>query len=353
MEKEYKWMVRVDCMTFNHASYIEDAMNGFCMQETDFPFVCTIIDDASTDGELNVIKKYLEEHFDLKDRTIVRNEETEDYTLIFARHKTNRNCYFAVLFLKYNHYSIKKDKMPYIAEWQENCKYIAYCEGDDYWIDSEKLQKQVDFLEKNEDYVLSCTAFRICNTAQQKIGGVNYQQNSVKTKHSPILSSYDVLTTNRIVTLTVLCRCNSYIKAKRLYPTLFSGHFLMGDRQLWYALSRIGKIHYNNEQTSIYRITPNSVTHQYDPEKFYRFLLSSCELKLQISSIDMFPRMHHSIFRKAYDNAYFKYKEFEGEYKPLYKMDKRNVDVRLKILKAIGILKAILIYRCHHAKIFL
>lgn len=151
MEKEYKWMVRVSCMTFNHASYIEDAMNGFCMQETDFPFVCTIIDDASTDGEQEVIKRYLEENFDLEDRTIVRNEETEDYTLTFARHKTNTNCYFAVLYLKYNHYSIKKTKMPYIAEWHENCKYIAPCEGDDFWISPCKLQHQVDFLEKKTD----------------------------------------------------------------------------------------------------------------------------------------------------------------------------------------------------------
>ena len=60
---EHKYMVRVSCMTYNHASYIEDAMNGFCMQETSFPFVCTIVDDASTDGEQDVIQKYLNEHF--------------------------------------------------------------------------------------------------------------------------------------------------------------------------------------------------------------------------------------------------------------------------------------------------
>lgn len=93
MEKEYKWMVRVSCMTYNHAPYITDALNGFCMQETTFPFICTIVDDASTDGEQEVIKQYLHEHFDLEDTSIVRNEETKDYTLTFARHKTNKNCY--------------------------------------------------------------------------------------------------------------------------------------------------------------------------------------------------------------------------------------------------------------------
>ena len=147
VEKEYAWKVCVKCLTFNHAPYIEDALNGFCMQETDFPFVCAIIDDASTDGEQNVIKKYLEEYFDLEEKSVVRNEETEDYTLTFARHKTNRNCYFAVLYLKYNHYSIKKNNIPYIAEWHDKCKYIALCEGDDYWIDGRKFGKQSRFLD--------------------------------------------------------------------------------------------------------------------------------------------------------------------------------------------------------------
>ena len=64
-KNDYKWMVRVRCMTFNHASYIEDAMNGFTIQQTDFPFVCTIIDDASTDGEQEVIKNYLQDNADI------------------------------------------------------------------------------------------------------------------------------------------------------------------------------------------------------------------------------------------------------------------------------------------------
>ena len=51
--------VCVRCMTYNQASYIEDALNGFCIQQTSFPFVCCILDDASTDGEPEVIKKYL------------------------------------------------------------------------------------------------------------------------------------------------------------------------------------------------------------------------------------------------------------------------------------------------------
>jgi hypothetical protein len=112
------------------------------------------MDDASTDGEPEVIKKYLQEHFDLEDKVVVRDEETDDYVMTFAQHKTNKNCYFAVYFLKYNHYSIKKTKKPYYAEWDKYVNYIALCEGDDYWSDSSKLQSQVDFLESNPNFTM-------------------------------------------------------------------------------------------------------------------------------------------------------------------------------------------------------
>ena len=154
------YMVCVRCMTYNHAPYIVDAMNGFCMQQTDFPFVCTIIDDASTDGEQEVIHNYLQENFDLKDDSITRNEETEDYIYCYVRHKTNHNCFFAVYFLKYNHYSIKKPKAPYIKEWTQTVKYIAICEGDDYWTKSNKLQKQADFLNKHDDFIMCSHNFK-------------------------------------------------------------------------------------------------------------------------------------------------------------------------------------------------
>ena len=154
MIENINFKVSVRCMTYNQAAYIEDAMNGFCMQQTDFPFVCNVMDDASTDGEQNVIRKYLEEHFDLDEKNLIKKEETDDYKLIFARHKENKNCYFAVYFLKYNHYGSqesKNKKLTYFSEWESNVDYIALCEGDDYWIDSLKLQKQVDFFQKHHD----------------------------------------------------------------------------------------------------------------------------------------------------------------------------------------------------------
>ena len=166
MKQQTHFMVCVKYITFNHANYIEDAMNGFTMQETNFPYVCTILDDASTDGEQEVIKKYLQEHFDLDNRSVVRNEETDDYVLTFAQHKTNRNCYFAVLFLKYNHYSIKKPKDQYIKEWLD-VKHIALCEGDDYWTHPQKLQMQYESLEAHPEYTMICSRTKRYSLSKQ------------------------------------------------------------------------------------------------------------------------------------------------------------------------------------------
>lgn len=147
-----KYKLCVSCMTYNHASFISDAMSGFCSQQTNFPFVCCIVDDASTDGEQDVIRGYMKEHFDLLNSAFAY--ETEYAQVIFAQHKLNKNCFFAVLLLKENHYQKKMSykKYQYLKQWREGCTYEALCEGDDYWINENKLQMQVDFLDNNGDY---------------------------------------------------------------------------------------------------------------------------------------------------------------------------------------------------------
>lgn len=166
---DYKYKVCTRCITYNHGLYIKDAMDGFTKQQTTFPVVTTIIDDASTDNEQEVIRDYLYEHFDVADASTAYVKET-DYAIInFARHKTNLNCFFAVLFLKENHYRLKKGflKMKYISEWHDNAQYEAICEGDDIWVDPNKLQLQVDFMDNHPDYVM-------CHTNFQLMGGVKY-----------------------------------------------------------------------------------------------------------------------------------------------------------------------------------
>ena len=147
-----KFKVCCRCFTFNQAKYITDAMNGFTMQQTSFPFVCTIVDDASTDGEQDVIRKYVEDNFDFSEGSVAFHKETDYAHITYAQHKTNKNCYFAVLYLKENHYSQRKPKMGYLSEWRDMCEYEAICEGDDWWKDETKLNKQVNVLEPHPSY---------------------------------------------------------------------------------------------------------------------------------------------------------------------------------------------------------
>ena len=150
----HSFVLRVSCMTYNHSSCISDAFDGFVMQQTSFPFVCTIIDDASTDGTQEVIREYLRKCFDLQNPEVSSENETSYGKIVISQHKSNRNCFFVVLFLNDNHFNRKQSKYVYLPEWKRT-RYIAFCEGDDYWTDPLKLQKQVDYMESRPDCMLT------------------------------------------------------------------------------------------------------------------------------------------------------------------------------------------------------
>lgn len=95
-------------MTFNHKPYIRQCLDGFVMQKTDFPFVAIVVDDASTDNEQEVLWDFI--HYEL-DLTSLQKDETDNFVRVVAPHKINHNCTFVVVFLKYNHTSIKKLKI--------------------------------------------------------------------------------------------------------------------------------------------------------------------------------------------------------------------------------------------------
>lgn len=116
--------VSVICLAYNHEKYIRDALNGFINQKTDFDFEVIVHDDASTDGTANIIREYAEKY----PHIIVPIIQTE------------------------NQYS-KGDRSQTQSIMQRiRGQYIAMCEGDDYWIDENKLQLQVDFLDQHPEY---------------------------------------------------------------------------------------------------------------------------------------------------------------------------------------------------------
>lgn len=123
-------LVSICCITYNHASYIRQCLDGFLMQKVTFPIEIIINDDCSTDGTTDIICEYEAKYPDLiKPIYHTENEYSKGVRGMFAT------------------YCFPKAKG----------KYIAMCEGDDYWIDPLKLQKQVDFMESNPDYFLCGT----------------------------------------------------------------------------------------------------------------------------------------------------------------------------------------------------
>ena len=158
MENNAGFLVSVLCRTYNQSQYITDTLDGFVMQQTTFPFVAVIIDDVSTDGEKEVINDYIARNFICSVESVFRQWETDDAHWTYARHSENPKCYFVVVYLKKNLHHEEEKKEALVKDWT-NTKYVSLCEGDDYWTDPLKLQKQVGFLETHEDYTMCCTGF--------------------------------------------------------------------------------------------------------------------------------------------------------------------------------------------------
>lgn len=140
MAEKSNIIVSICCITYNHAPFIRKALDGFLMQEpptgvsANEPWYEILIhDDASTDGTTEIIKEYAAKYPDL----------------IFP------------LYEEENQYSQGKENVIDMYNYGRACgKYIAYCEGDDYWTDVHKLQKQVDFMEAHTDYSVCFHCFR-------------------------------------------------------------------------------------------------------------------------------------------------------------------------------------------------
>jgi len=114
-------LVSITCATYNHEAYIKEALEGFVMQKTSFPFEIIVHDDASTDNTASIIREYEARYPDL----------------------------FVTIYEAENQYSKGYGDLSRIIYSAVRGKYIAVCEGDDYWTDPYKLQKQVEFLEYN------------------------------------------------------------------------------------------------------------------------------------------------------------------------------------------------------------
>jgi len=131
-------LVSICCITYNHAAYIAQALDSFLMQKTNFDYEIIIGEDNSADGTQAVLERYAKAY-------------PEDITVV------NHNPNIGAIANQIDTFSRARGK------------YIAYCDGDDFWTDPCKLQKQVDFLEANPAYVICCHHSTVINEDGQKI----------------------------------------------------------------------------------------------------------------------------------------------------------------------------------------
>lgn len=199
-------LLSILCITYNHDKFISEAIDSWLKQKINFKIEIIIGDDCSTDNTVLEIKKYLKSNNHIK---LIERSMNIGFMNNFI--DTYKQC---------------------------NGKYIAICEGDDYWSDKNKLQMQVDFLENNKNYVLTHT----------NVFTLNNENKLSQLKPDNYCSKNNIYNKNEISTLTAVFR-NFKIDFSEKWS-----EFLMADWPLWINLSEKGQFKYFDKKTGVYRI---------------------------------------------------------------------------------------------------
>ena len=231
-----EYMVSIICTAYNHERYIRQAIESFLAQKTNFKFEVLINDDASTDRTADIIREY----------------EKRYPEIIFP------------VYQEKNLYSQGIKITPILLE-RARGKYIAVCEGDDFWLYPYKLQKQVDFLEAHSDYSLCVHAGA---TANEKGEILQFDKISMGSEDHTVtmeeLLAHRGFPTNAIV----------YPRAVRTDLEIpFQGNCVNGDYAQMFYLGSKGKVYYFAGKWSAYRVTSvGSITDKYrqNVEKYKR-----------------------------------------------------------------------------------
>lgn len=210
-------LVSICCITYNHEKYITDALDSFLTQETTFPFEIIVHDDASTDKTAVIIREY-EERYPKIIKPIYQTE---------------------------NQYSKGKGSIRNYVVPMIKGKYTASCEGDDFWTDPLKLQKQVEFLEENPEYTMCFHKVKVIDTKKNFLG----RYLGPKCNKSKAISVSEAVTGGIVHVSSRITRSDFYIKPR---PNWIR-NAKHGDYATALYIAAEGKIYYMNEVMSAYR----------------------------------------------------------------------------------------------------
>lgn len=218
-------LLSIICITYNHERYISDALESFLMQQTSFPFEIIIHDDASTDGTADIIKNYEKKYPDLI-RAIYQSEN------------------------QYSQGVIIEEQLHRMARG----KYIAVCEGDDYWVDTHKLQKQVDFM----------TAHPECSISFHKVL-FKYENAEEKNHIFPEMIGNKVFQEQEFFGRYISATC-SIVFLNKYIDELFklAKKIGSGDVAISYFFATKGNVGFMDELMGVYRLHDQSVYHPMD-----------------------------------------------------------------------------------------
>lgn len=278
-------------VTYNQEAYIEDAIKGVLMQK-DCDYELIIADDCSSDGTLAVCKKYQEKHPD-----IIRIIEQKQNKGVVGNTK---DCLMAC-----------------------TGKYIAICEGDDYWIDDHKLQKQVGILNEHQDVSMVHTNWN--NFYQEKNEFVSQpiiDGQFVCEKQKGKESIIEIMREDyRGIRFSSICFRNSTLQKAMLADNeLFSNNYSTCDIALFYVLAYYGKFFYINEETVSYRIRQGSVSISSDNNKIAHFSMGCLYIKAHFIEHFGFPIHPFKKQIRASFHSLFKHAQETGDRKMLFKL---------------------------------
>lgn len=222
-----KARVAIKCFVYNHEPYLRDCLEGFVMQQTDFPFVAIVHDDASTDHSADIIREYAAKY-----PHIIRPiYETEN---------------------QYSKQNGSLTKIMNAAVTATGAPYIAMCEGDDYWTDPHKLQKQVDFLDTHSDVGLCYTDYDVCDAKGIIIHNACFANGINNTSLS---FAEHLLSQGYIAPMTWLYRKTIYNSFQKAQQSVSDGSFVCALEFFLHS-----EVYFLNEVTATYRIHEGSAS---------------------------------------------------------------------------------------------